>query len=656
MSFLQANCPSCGGIVEFKSGASIVVVCPYCRSAVARTDRGLEDLGKVAEIAGSESPLKLGLKGTFNDTRFELTGRAQYKHSQGGSWDEWYATFNNGWVGWLAEAQGNFYITFFQPVPKSVTLPTFDQLQVGGAIPAVPGAPELLVQEASTATATAAEGEIPYEFSPGENSQFADLVGKNGAFGTLDFSFSPPWLFVGKQVTLAEIGLSDARPAEREAKRVASQGMGCPKCGGPLELSVPDQAERITCPFCNSLLDVNQGKLSFFKALKKPNNEPNFLLEIGSEGTFGDDKYKIIGAMSRYVMFDGIKYFWHEYLLYNPKIGFRWLVQSDEHWSFVEAVNLADIESGAGASQVPMSVSYNGKYFKIFQNTTAYVDYVKGEFYWRVEQGQTVLATDYVKAPLMLSKESTAGEVNWSLGSYLTKDKVEKAFGVSGLPTPKGVAPNQPFTGSFYYTAGLLPIVVLFVVAVFMIPLTGMSKTVLSEKVTFEPTTPLIPTPLTATPPTAPPASKVKFSSPFELKGNSNVRITASAAVDNSAVDMDIDLINEQNQEVESASIPVSYYHGVEGGESWSEGGKSNDATFSSLPAGKYTLRVDGTLEAAKSPVVVDLKVEQNVTRGVNFICALLLLLIFPVLGLLKKFSFESRRWADSEFGPSNSE
>ncbi|MEO8649539.1 MAG: DUF4178 domain-containing protein, partial [Acidobacteriota bacterium] len=84
MSILQTNCPSCAGPIEFKAGSSIVVVCPFCRSAVARTDRGVDDLGKVAEIVESESPLKLGLKGAFKGNGFELTGRAQYRHKLGG--------------------------------------------------------------------------------------------------------------------------------------------------------------------------------------------------------------------------------------------------------------------------------------------------------------------------------------------------------------------------------------------------------------------------------------------------------------------------------------------------------------------------------------------------------------------------------------------
>ncbi|MDQ3747846.1 MAG: DUF4178 domain-containing protein, partial [Acidobacteriota bacterium] len=138
MSVLQANCPSCAAPIEFKSGSTIVLVCPFCRSAVARTDKKLEDLGKVADIAESESPLKIGLKGTFKGNRFELTGRAQLRHELGGFWDEWYATFSNGWVGWLAEAQGKFYLTFYQPLPASASVPAFANLQVGQTVSEIP--------------------------------------------------------------------------------------------------------------------------------------------------------------------------------------------------------------------------------------------------------------------------------------------------------------------------------------------------------------------------------------------------------------------------------------------------------------------------------------------------------------------------------------
>ena len=623
-----------------------MLVCPFCRSAVARTDRKVEDLGKVSDITESESPLKLGLKGVYNGNRFELTGRAQLRHEKGGFWDEWYATFSNGRVGWLAEAQGKFYLTFFQPLPEGSILPSFDHLQIGQIVQEIPASSAFIVAEKGTATSVAADGEIPYRLTPNEQSNYADLSGRDNAFGTIDYSMDPPWVFLGNQVSLADIGLADAKPADRDAGRVSTAVMGCPNCGGPLKLAAPDKTERVTCPNCNSLLDVNQGNLTYLHALNPTKADHNFILPIGAEGTFKDDvKFKIIGDVVRSVQMDGIHYYWHEYLLYNPSVGFRWLVHSDNHWNFVEPINSADVEligSGSALTTSAVVVRYKGETYKIFQDARAVVEYVKGEFYWRVEQGETVRAIDYVSAPLMLSQEITTSEMNWSAGVYKTNAEVEKAFGISDLPKPWSVGPNQPFTGRFYYTWGLLPLAFLFVVGIIMIPLSGMTNTVLSETVTLQPS--------------GPSAPQVAFSKPFDLRGSRNVRITASSAFSNSGADLDIDLINEQNNEVESVNIPISYFQGVDDGESWTEGSPSEDATMSSLPAGKYTLRVEGSLENITQPLPIMLKVEQNVNRGVNFICALLVLLIVPVLGLIRKWSFESSRWKDSMFSTSSTD
>jgi len=543
-------------------------------------------------------------------------------------------------VGWLAEAQGRFYLTFYQPLPEGVSLPSYEGLQLGQFVSEIPSQTPLMVQEKGVATSVAADGEIPYQLTPNEESQFADLAGKGNAFATIDYSMSPPWVFVGQQVTLEEIGLGDAKSAKREARRVSAAGMGCPNCGGPLDLVAPDKAERVTCPNCDSLLDVNQGNLSYLHALNPVPDAPAFVLPIGSEGTFmGDVKFKIIGAVARSVTFD-IKYFWHEYLLYNPMVGFRWLVHSDNHWNFVEPVNPAEVASTT-MFQTGSTVNYNGRNYKIFQDAPATVEYVKGEFYWRVEQGERVRAVDFVSAPYMLSQEMTANEVNWSAGTYMTNGEVEKAFGISDLPKPWGVAPNQPFTGSFYYTWGALPLVLLGFVALVMVVLTGSTAPVLTESVTLPPLANAQ-------------APQTVFSKPFDIKGNRNVRITASANVTNSWADLDVDLVNDQSQEVESVNVPIEYYSGTDSDGAWTEGSQSTDATLSSLPAGKYTLRVEGTWEKWQEPVSVNVKVEQGVNRGVNFCCALIALAIVPFFGLIRKWSFEASRWKDSMFGASS--
>ena len=591
----------------------------------------------------------MGLRGEWNGHKFELTGRAQIKHQMGGFWDEWYATFSNGWVGWLAEAQGKFYLTFYKPVAEGTKLPDFESLQPGQPVSGITSKTQLVVAEKGTSGYVAAEGEIPYKLIPGELSDYADLSGKDGVFATIDYSSSPPLVFFGNEVSLADIGLADARSATREAREVSTEGMSCPNCGGALELKAPDKSERVTCPYCNSLLDVNQGNLRFLHALKAKQPKLKFVLEIGSKGSFKNfhdgAEFEVIGAMNRSVMIDGTKYYWNEYLLYNHQIGFRWLVHSDNHWSFVEPVNVADIEQSTTIAGMRPSVKFNGRSFRIFQDTPATVEFVKGEFYWAVEVGETVRAADFISPPYMLSQEMTDKEVTWSLGTYLKRKEVEKAFGVSGLGRPWNVAPNQPFPSGSLIKYGFALLALLIVISIFMIPLSGFGTTVLNEEILLKPL------------PRAN-SGQVVVSQPFDLKANRNVRVTASAPVSNSWTELNVDLIAKKtgkSDEVEAMVIPIEYYYGVDGGESWSEGGQSNDATISAVPAGTYELRIEGSWRDWTKPMPIRVKVEQNVTRGMNFWAAFIVLAIVPVITVIRKFSFEAKRWSESMFGSTGS-
>lgn len=648
MSALVANCPSCGGPVEFKSGQSIVVVCEFCRSAVARTDRDLKDLGKVAELVETGSPLDVGLRGKWKDIPFELTGRAQLGHEMGGQWDEWYATFSNGWLGWLAEAQGRFYLTFQYPIPDGVQVPNFEQLQLGQTITGLPWPTPLIVAETGRATARGAKGEIPYLLTPGETYNYADLSGVNGAFGTLDYNESPPLVFLGQQVTLAELGITTTRAPEREERRVGAAQVSCPNCAGPLELRAPDKTERVTCPNCNSLLDVNQGQLQFLKALEKQWFQP--LIPIGSTGETPEGKMTVIGAMARSVTIEGVQYFWSEYLLYNPQIGFRWLVHSDDHWNYVQAVPPGEVVESA------KSVSFRGKNYKIFQDAQAKVEAVAGEFYWKVEAGEQVRGVDYVAAPYMLSKEvsnvyttdpsnverkiRTGGEINWSLGTYIPVQQVEKAFNVTNLPRPSGVAPNQPYKHWWVYKYWIGFLLVLLLIGFLMLVVAGSEKEVFKQTVTLPPL------------PNAD-GTQVFFSEPFQLDGRRNIRIVGESPVQNTWVYIEGDLINDETGVVQSFPIEISYYQGVDGGEAWTEGDQKDSAYTSAMPAGRYILRLEGQWEKWQQPAVVSVTVEQNVATGFNLLLALIAISIGPIVMLIYHISFEHKRWSESMFSSS---
>jgi len=659
MSSLQANCPACGAPVSFKTGSSVVVVCEFCQSVVARTDRALEDLGKVAELVDTGSPLDTGLHGQHHGVAFELTGRAQLGHEAGGVWDEWYAAFADGRWGWLAEAQGRFYLTFEFSFAEQSALPSFEALQLGHPVAAIPLSVPLVVAEKGQARTISAAGEIPWRVVPNETYAYADLSGPGQAFATIDYSQTPPLVFIGKEVTLAELGLAAARAPEREAKRTTAAQLSCPNCGGPLELRAPDKSERVTCPNCSSLLDIHQGQLKFFQALKPGAFNPT--IPLGAVGEFSEGKLTCIGFVTRSVTFDQT-YYWFEYLLYNPQIGFRWLVQSDDQWSYVKSVPLGEVSEGY------KSATFQGRDFKLFQDATATVQYVIGEFYWKVEGGEQARAIDYVRAPEMLSlemstivppkvyhshgktpiswaytpdKTSASGEINCSLGAWLSPAEVEKAFGITGLRRTSLVAPNQPNphrgVGKYWlvFAAVLLVLGLAFTV-------TTSRQQVFQQGYTFQAL------------PNADGTQSI-FSDPFTLQGRKNIMISATSSVDNTWVYFEGDLINQDTGLVQPFSLPVEYYHGVEDGESWSEGNQTKTVYLSSVPAGTYTLRLEGQWEhwEQESPPLT-VKIEQGVSHGVYLLVSLIAITLVPIFVFFRKTTFETRRWKDSMYSAGN--
>ena len=437
------NCPACAAPVEFKLSTALVTVCDFCNTVVARGDKKLEDHGKVADLVETNSPLSRGMSGKFENKRFEVVGRVQYQHPAGGVWNEWYLQFPADRVGWLAEAQGKFYIMSRHRVRESQPIPDYDDLTPGQSVN-VSEQKKLIVAEKGVATALAADGSIPWAFRPRADHRFADLHGAGKDFATIEYGESGPTLFVGREVSLAELNLTGEGWEEQAyaSPNTSTVQVNCPHCAGPLTLHAPDQTLRVCCPSCHSLLDCEQGKLQYLQTLHMEVDRP--VIPLGAVGKLFDVEYTVIGFMVRFAEYQGRIYPWSEYLLYQPTVGFRWLVCNKKHWSFVEPIPVSSISNTRGRT-----VTYNGKTFSIYDRGTAYVRYVAGEFYWRVTAGESVETADYIAPPQMISSEKTesadGGELNLSLGTYVPKEVLEVAFGLKKeLKTPWGIGPIQP--------------------------------------------------------------------------------------------------------------------------------------------------------------------------------------------------------------------
>lgn len=624
-----ANCPSCGGPIEFAIGSSAVVICNYCHSVVARTDREPELHGVVAALVDTGSPLRVGAAGSYRGIGFRITGRTQMLHQAGGVWDEWYAAFDDGRWGWLAEAQGRFYITF----RISADAPARESLELGARVSAVD---HMVVAEIGTATVVSAEGELPWVPEPAATYPYADLSGPDRRFATIDYSEVPALVFAGSEVDLYELGLEDLAA---KGKRVAATTLNCSNCGGPLSLQAPDQAERVWCPNCGAGHEVEQGKLRYFATLKPKNVAP--VIPLGTKGTIDDDEYVVIGFLERSVTYD-IEYFWTEYLLFNRAKGYRWLVQSDDHWSFVTPLRPGDVSDEATADGIAKNVFHEKKKYRLFQDATAKVTYVLGEFYWKVAQGEKVDTADYIAPPFGISKEVTrsgAKEISYSHSRYMTIDEVEEAFGVADLPKPAPVGPTQPYPGGRLGCSWAVMLLIFFLVAAVL----GATRPrrVIVDRV-YE-----------ADSAGGTENRKFYFTEPFQLTGRYNVAVTASAEqLQNASIYVGGDLVNEETGRFESFDIPVEYYSGVDGGERWSEGRRSKSVYLAAPPAGRYVMRFEVDWEKGKLPTPVRIRVREGVFRLPHFFLALLALIVVPIILAIRQASWESRRWKDSAHSP----
>jgi hypothetical protein len=211
----QQFCPECGAPAPFR-GTAVSLVCEYCGSTVVRTGASVELIGKVSAIIDTGSPILLDSRGKLGNVPFEVSGRLQVTYARG-TWNEWFLTFADGNVGWLADAQGSYSIV--RPQDPSVVagrVPVFDQIGVGMELQVGPS--KGVVVDVRGASYQGAEGILPFRAEPGMTFWAVDLRGYDGEFFTLDYgndkNHDRPIPYVGNAVDLKSIQLHPLRRFE----------------------------------------------------------------------------------------------------------------------------------------------------------------------------------------------------------------------------------------------------------------------------------------------------------------------------------------------------------------------------------------------------------------------------------------------------------
>lgn len=617
------DCPQCGAPVPFRSSIAIFAVCEHCRSTVVRRDFNVESFGTMAELPPDLSPLQVGTQGHWNGRGFTLIGRLRL-HWGDGSWSEWCADFGSGTVGWIAETMGYFMVSFAHTAPEVARM--IDPPRGGTRMTL--GGEQWLVTDVKEARCVAAEGELPFPVVPNAVRVGADLTGTRGQFGSIEITEGGNSFFVGDYAQFEDLNFTNLRKVpgwdhDAEITRHRSEAVGCPQCGAPVNLRAEGLSMSAVCGSCGTIADTskptlqNVGKVAATTLKLKP------ILPIGTRGMLRGEPWEVIGYMKRRDRWCH----WEEFLLFNPWLGFRYLVTYQGHWSLVR------ILPGHHTKDV-----WDGERFALFAQEEATTTDVLGEFYWRVKVGERALLSDYIHPPRILSREQSQelNEITWSGGEYVEPHEVADAFKVRVPPT-SGVYLNEPNPHEQRWKE-VRPTFIYLVLAYVLIQILclgfGAKTKVLDAGLTYQ----------------ADALEKTLVTQEFKIPGWwAPLHVTAftNQLPVGSYLALKGALVNAQTQQTIPLALPMTSYSGVDD--------MTHEVTLPAVPSGRYYFRFEPDASASVVQAGVSLTVSRGGIFWSNFFLGLIPVLLWPLWLKLRASSFEKQRWLESAYNPYSS-
>lgn len=313
-----------------------------------------------------------------------------------------------------------------------------------------------------------AQGELPWLPALGQPFAMVELRSADGEVISIDYGAvaggGAPELSRGKAVLLDDLKLTGLR--DDSSKEGIGQQFACPNCGAQVAVALAS-SKSITCAACNSIIDLSQGIGADLKHAIQ--NEPvELLIPLGSTGQLQGAAWQVVGFQHRMgnEPGDDEHFGWSEYLLYNRKRGFAFLVDAEDGWSLVKPVTGAPTyKPGA------LSATYLNTRYELQSTYSAETNYVAGEFYWQVERGEKTANIDFANGRALLSREEARSEVTWSSGSKVEAQMVATAFKLDGKKELFKRADAQPFSAAS--SVSITTIVVVFAAILFLLLVLG---------------------------------------------------------------------------------------------------------------------------------------------------------------------------------------
>ncbi|MCA9522417.1 MAG: DUF4178 domain-containing protein [Myxococcales bacterium] len=383
----------------------------------------------------------------------------------------------------------------------------------------------------------------------------------------------------------------------------------------------------VVCSSCQSVLDAQSGRVLAEQRQKLK----GFRFADGAQGTLRGKRVMLIGAV-RYK--DQQNASWDEYTLIDEDGAYRSLTVDEGHFLLVRELPRPPI----GAAELSMvktrkeRVKIDGKFYLADEPQKLRVVCVRGQHNFLVKPDDRFTEIEAFRPPDVISIVPQANE--FAEGEWLHPDEVNEAFGRT-FDLPQWGHAAQPVWRSLTQKIVTYAMLVLSIAAcVGALYVEGATSIQTVFSATFD----------------RKELEDGALSREFELKPSqvpTVAKITVSApSLSNNWVYLELKLIDSDGFVVISSGQEVSYYYGVEGGESWSEGGKSEYEYVRLTKPGRYRLLAGGEVDRYRpfaQSVHVAVTIGYALTRWLWI--AALLLLIYPIFVFFRWRRLHRQGW-----------
>jgi len=399
----------------------------------------------------------------------------------------------------------------------------------------------------------------------------------------------------------------------------------CPNCGAPLEILGGRSVQSVTCVYCGSVIDLTQNYkiLAKFQKIRLPYSP----LRLGMVGKIHRIKFTVIGFVAYSTRSNSTVIEWIDYALHSPIYGYAWLTYENGIFIFSRRIRKTP---SVNIKQLHFKdyFSFENRKYRIYEKYSAGIVSVGGSLTYIAKQGDYTFNIEAISPPYGISYEESKDEIEYYKMEYIPAKDIYDGFKIKREPKEEGFNALKPFDSPKLKNLAQISAVFFFIA---ILAIYGIFKLVNNDRILDGYMNSSI----------FKSEINVKYTAPKLL------RVRVYSNVSNSYRDFMLSLYDVNGKRVYNTEFEISYYYGVEDGESWSEGSKEKDIYIRLKKMGKYRLII--TQYGFKKYMVNKITVYDGVLRYGNFI----FLLIVSVIGMLIYFvayiQYKNRLWSDED-------